>query len=101
MTPWELKERLEKGEEILLLDVREPEEVSIASIGGKHIPLGDLSQRFHELDPEKEVIVLCHHGVRSSHAVSFLRSQGFSKAKNLSGGIEQWSLDIDPTVMRY
>lgn len=102
MNPNELKERLENGSnDLFLLDVREPEEFQIANIGGTHIPLQDLSMRFQELDPEKEIVVICHHGVRSSHAVSFLRSRGFSKVKNLDGGIDQWSVKVDPTIMRY
>lgn len=101
MNPIELKERLDKSEDLMILDVREPEEVQIANIGGKHIPLQDLSMRFQELDPEKEIVVICHHGVRSAHAVNFLRSRGFAKVKNLNGGIDQWSVNVDPTVMRY
>lgn len=101
MMPEELKNRLDKGEPIIILDVREPFEYQIANLGGTLIPLGELGQRFNELDPEKEMVVLCHHGVRSAHAVAFLRHQGFAKAKNLSGGIERWSLTVDPSVLRY
>lgn len=101
MTPTELKARLDNNESIVVLDVREPEEFAIANIGGVHIPLGDLPQRFHELDPEKEMVVMCHHGMRSAHAVGYLRSQGFTKVNNLSGGIEAWSLTVDSSVMRY
>lgn len=101
MNPTELKARLDQSEDIFILDVREPEEFQIANIGGKLIPLQDLSMRFNELDPEREIVVVCHHGVRSAHAVGFLRSRGFSKVKNLNGGIDQWSILVDPTVMRY
>lgn len=101
MNPTELKTRLDQGEDVMILDVRDPEEYALTNIGGKHIPLGDLSQRFQELDPEKEIVVLCHHGMRSAHAVGFLKSHGFSKVNNLSGGIEEWSLTVDPTILRY
>lgn len=101
MNPIELKERLDRAEDLFLLDVREPEEFQIANIGGKLIPLQDLSMRFQELDPEKEIVVICHHGVRSVHAINFLRSRGFQKVRNLDGGIDRWSVTVDPTVMRY
>jgi rhodanese-related sulfurtransferase len=101
MTALELKNALEQGKAIQLVDVREFEETSIASIGGKHIPLGDLSQRFQELDPEQETVVLCHHGVRSAHAATFLKERGFMNVHNLNGGIEAWSQMVDPSVMRY
>jgi rhodanese-related sulfurtransferase len=101
MTPEELKKSWDAGEKILLLDVREPEELQIASIGGTHIPLGDLGRRFHELDPDQEIVVMCHHGVRSAHATAFLRAQGFEKVRNLSGGIERWSVMVDSSIPRY
>ncbi len=101
VTPEEFKKELDSGKNVTLLDVRELEEIQLASIGGTHIPLGDLPVRFQELDPEKEIVVLCHHGVRSAHAVGFLRSQGFANVRNLRGGIDAWSLTVDPSVMRY
>lgn len=101
VTPQELKTALDAGEKIFLLDVRDPQEFQYANIGGTLIPLGDLGQRFQELDPEQDIVVLCHHGVRSAHAVAFLRSQGFSKVRNLSGGIERWSTTVDVAVPRY
>jgi rhodanese-related sulfurtransferase len=101
MTPAELKQRLESGEKVTILDVRESDEFAYANLGGKHIPLGDLTQRHPELDPDQEIVVLCHHGVRSAHAVAFLKNLGFSKVHNLSGGIERWSLEVDPSVPRY
>ena len=101
MTPQELKKALDAGEKILILDVRDPEEFKFANIGGTLIPLGDLSQRFQELNPDEDIVVLCHHGVRSAHAVAFLRAQGFEKVRNLSGGIERWSMTVDASVSRY
>ena len=65
------------------------------------IPLGELQQRVRELDPGSEMIVYCHHGIRSFHATLFLREMGFEKAQNLAGGIDAWSMKIDPSVARY
>lgn len=97
----QLRQKLKKGEDIVLLDVREPFEREIASIGGVLIPLGELPGRVHELDASKEIVVYCHTGVRSGRAVSLLRGMGFKKAKNLQGGIDRWSEQIDPTVPKY
>jgi rhodanese-related sulfurtransferase len=106
MTVQELKARLESktDETIQLVDVREPDEYAFASLaqhGSLLIPLGDLTQRASELDPDRETVVLCHHGIRSAHAVAFLRHLGFEKVRNLRGGIDQWSLAVDPSVPRY
>jgi rhodanese-related sulfurtransferase len=97
----ELNERLKKGETIQLLDVREDDERQLVNIGGHHIPLQEIPARHGELESEKELVVYCHHGMRSAHAVGWLQSQGFSKARNLSGGIDRWSLEVDPSKPRY
>jgi rhodanese-related sulfurtransferase len=97
----QLKSRLEKGEEVFLLDVREPFEHEIANIKGKLIPLGDLPSRLSELDTDRETIVYCHHGNRSRHAAEFLLRQGFQLVKNLTGGIEAWATEIDPKMPHY
>ena len=100
--PEEAKQKLDNGEKVALLDVREPWEYDLARIeGATLIPLGEIQQRVSELDPESEIIVYCHHGVRSFHATSFLRQLGFAKAQNLAGGIDGWSLRVDPSVPRY
>jgi len=100
--PEELRRRLEAGETIQLLDVREVWEHEIARIeGARLIPLGELPERAGELDPEKPIVVYCHLGVRSFQAVVWLRHQGFSLAQNLAGGIDCWSQVIDPMVVRY
>ena len=100
--PEEVKQKLADGTKVVWLDVREPWEHDLARIeGAKLIPLGELQQRFNELDTESEVIVYCHHGVRSFHATMFLRQMGFTKAQNLAGGIDGWSLRIDSSVPRY
>lgn len=100
--PGEAKQKLENGGKVTFLDVREPWEYDLARIeGAKLIPLGDLQQRTQELDPESEIIVYCHHGVRSFHATMFLRQMGFAKVQNLAGGIDAWSLRVDSSVPRY
>ncbi len=96
-----LKSRLEKGEEVFLLDVREPYEYKIANLNGHLVPLGQLQTKFDELDRTREIVVYCHHGNRSAFAVQFLKNQGFQKVLNLLGGIDQWSREIDPKVPRY
>ncbi len=97
----ELKRRLDNGDDILLLDVREQVESEIATIGGLLIPLRDLPSRVHELDSAREIIAYCHHGERSQRAVALLKELGFKKAKNLAGGIDQWACVVDKTLSRY
>ena len=101
ITVEQYKARLDRGDAPFLLDVREPHEHAIASIGGKLIPLGMLQQRMNELDHAQEIIVYCKVGARSARAVELLRKAGFRNAKNLAGGIDAWSLRIDKTVPRY
>lgn len=101
ITPQQLKERLDSGESLQLVDVREAEEVALANIGALHIPLSDLLMRHQELDPERETILICHHGIRSAQATLLLSQLGFSKVLNLQGGIDRWSTEVDPTVARY
>ena len=97
----QLKARLDKGEQVFLLDVREPFEHEIANLKGHLIPLGDLPGRLDELDKDAETVVYCHHGNRSRYAAEFLLSQGFRSVQNLAGGIEAWATEIDPTMPRY
>ncbi|MEK6565845.1 MAG: rhodanese-like domain-containing protein, partial [Bacteroidota bacterium] len=101
ITVEELKRRLDKGDYILLLDVREQVESEIATIGGLLIPLRDLPGRVHELDSAREIVAYCHHGERSGRAVALLKELGFKKAKNLAGGIDQWACVVDKTLSRY
>ena len=99
--PAELKNRLAKGEKLLIVDVREPWEIAAASIAGTlNIPMGDIPSRLIELDPDRETIVMCHHGIRSAQVATFLSRNGFEKVINLAGGIDAWS-DIDPSIPRY
>jgi glyoxylase-like metal-dependent hydrolase (beta-lactamase superfamily II)/rhodanese-related sulfurtransferase len=97
----ELKKKMDAGEKILLLDVREPSEYKRANLGAKLIPLGELTTRVSELDKRAEVIIHCHHGSRSMRAVEYLYDVGFENVKNLAGGIDAWSKKIDPKVPRY
>jgi sulfur-carrier protein adenylyltransferase/sulfurtransferase len=98
----ELRDRLGAGESIRLIDVREPFEASIARIeGGELIPLGDLPARIEDLDRTSEYVVYCHTGVRSGYAVALMRKAGFKKVRNLTGGIDAWSVQVDPSVARY
>ena len=101
ITPEELKAKLDRKDDVFILDVREPHEVEICNIGGYLIPLGELPNRMNELDSSKEIVAYCHTGRRSQRAVEFLREAGFKKIKNLVGGIEAWSARIDPSVPRY
>ncbi|WP_447974508.1 rhodanese-like domain-containing protein [Nitrospira sp. Kam-Ns4a] len=102
ITPRELKERLDKGDKIFLLDVREPWEYSLAKIEGSVlIPLGTLPQSLDKLNKDDEIVVTCHRGMRSADATSFLLQQGFKSVKNLIGGIDAWSVQVDPSVPRY
>jgi adenylyltransferase/sulfurtransferase len=101
ITPRELKARLDRGDDLFILDVREPHEYQICNIGGRLIPLGDLSKRVNELDSSREIVAHCRSGKRSSEAAEFLRSAGFRKVLNLKGGILAWSDEVDPTVPKY
>lgn len=102
ITPRELKDRLDKGDKLFILDVREPWEYSMAKIEGSVlIPLGTLPQSLDKLDRNTEIVAHCHHGMRSTDAVGFLLQQGFANVKNLVGGIDAWSIQVDSTVPRY
>jgi adenylyltransferase/sulfurtransferase len=97
----ELKQRLDARDDLFILDVREPHEYQICNLKGHLIPLNDLPRRVNELDSSKEMVVHCRSGVRSAKAVEFLHQAGFTKAKNLAGGILAWSDRIDPKVPKY
>jgi len=98
----ELKRRLDRHEDLFILDVRNPEEYQICRIPGSTLlPLPQLAQRFGELDPARELIVHCKSGMRSLKATQFLRAQGFRNVKNLKGGILAWADKIDPAMPQY
>ena len=103
MTVHELQELLtQPGEKPVLLDVREGWEINICALSGAlHIPMGQIPARIEELSPEQEMVVVCHHGVRSLHVAHFLASRGFSKLYNLQGGVDAWAREIDPAMRTY
>ena len=99
----ELKQRLDDGEDIQIIDVREADEVAVARIPNSvHIPLGQVVSRMAEIDPTRETVVHCKMGGRSAKAIEALKRSGFTgNLQNLTGGITAWSNDVDPTVPRY
>ena len=97
----DFKRKQDAGEDIYLLDVREPHEFQIANLGGHLIPLGDLPARVQELDKNREIVVHCKMGGRSQKAAELLKQAGFNKIQNLAGGIQAWSEQIDPRVPKY
>src|SRR5271154_2642464 len=101
ITPRELKARLDRGDDLFILDVREPHEYQICNLGGHLIPLGELPKRASELDSSREIVAHCRSGKRSAEAVEFLQRAGFRKVLNLKGGILAWSDDVDPAVPKY
>ena len=101
MTVEELKQRLDRGDDLYVLDVREPHEYQICNLGGQLIPLNDLPKRVSELDSTREIVVHCKMGGRSAKAVDFLKQSGFTRVHNLAGGITAWAERIDPKVPKY
>ena len=103
LAPAELAARLERGDKLVLLDVREDGEVAIGALPGiTHIPLGELSVRLSELDLDAETVCICHHGVRSANAAAGLFEIGFDgQLWNLTGGMDRWSTEVDPAMPRY
>jgi rhodanese-related sulfurtransferase len=101
ISPKKLKTMMEENQKFSLLDVREPFELEIANIGGMFIPLSELPDRFDELEKETTIVVLCHHGIRSAQAQAYLLNQGFAHVLNLDGGIDAWSISVDPSLPRY
>jgi adenylyltransferase/sulfurtransferase len=98
----DLKAEWERSPELVVLDVREPHEHTIAHIdGAKLIPLAELPSRLNELDGHSEIVTHCHHGLRSMKALEILKGAGFSKVRSLKGGIDAWSVEVDPEVPRY
>ena len=99
----DLKRRMDAGEDIQLIDVRQPDEWAFAKIeGSKLIPLGEILNRMSEIDPNRETVIHCKMGMRSARAVEALQRAGFTgELKNLKGGITAWSEDVDPRVAKY
>jgi adenylyltransferase/sulfurtransferase len=102
ISPVELAGRLEQSQPPLMVDVREPYEWKICSIPGSiHIPLSGLRERAAELGPDRDIVAICHHGIRSLLALEILKSEGFTDVKSLHGGVETWALEVDPEMERY
>ena len=102
ITSVDLKQRLDRGDKLKIVDVREPNEYQINRIPGSQlIPLGDVPKRVNELDPNEEIVVHCKMGGRSAKAADFLRSVGFKRVLNLKGGILDWIDKVDPTQPKY
>ena len=98
----ELKARMDRGDDLLIVDVREPQEYQINKIQGSVLmPLGDVPKRYAELDPSQEIVVQCKMGGRSAKAADFLRSVGFTRVLNLKGGILDWIDRVDPSQPKY
>ena len=103
MTVRDLKTRLDQpGENPLILDVRENWETKLCALPGSTlIPMGQIPGRVTELAPEREIVVVCHHGVRSMQVAYFLANHGFKKLYNLQGGVDAWAREIDPAMHKY
>ena len=105
ITPQDIRQRLQAGEKLAFIDVREPQEFQLARIGGAElIPMRNVPAELSRLDAQAgqtTLIVFCHHGVRSLNVVHWLREQGVEACQSMAGGIDRWSLQIDPTVPRY
>jgi sulfur-carrier protein adenylyltransferase/sulfurtransferase len=101
ITVLELKQRLDAGEDLMILDVREPFEYQIANIGGTLIPQNDVPQRLAEIDRDREIIVQCRSGGRSQRIAEFLAARGYPNVKNLAGGILAWADQVDPKITKY
>ncbi len=103
ITPLELKERLDKKEKFRLIDVRETDEWALNRIPqAELIPLSEFQKRAtEELAPDEDIVLYCHHGMRSGRAQGWLKTQGYTNVSNLTGGIDAWATQVDPTMKRY
>jgi len=102
ISPRDLQTRLGRAQDLVLLDVRDEWETRLCRLpNATHIPVEEIEFRVEELNPEDEIVVYCHHGVRSAAVAEYLRSRGFAKAINLSGGLDQWAQTVDPSMKRY
>jgi rhodanese-related sulfurtransferase len=102
IAPAELKARLERREPVVLLDVRQEWELRLCRLDGAlHIPIEEIEYRTEELDPEAEIVVFCHQGIRSAAVAQYLRQLGFGRVRNLAGGLDLWARTVDPAMPRY
>ena len=102
ISPQELKARLDRGDRPVLLDVRQDWETKLCRLADAvHIPIEEIEFRTEELNPDDEIVVYCHQGVRSAAVAAYLRENGFAKAANLAGGLDHWARTVDPAMRRY
>jgi rhodanese-related sulfurtransferase len=106
LTPTEFQQRWGdeqlEARDVVLLDVREPEEVALAALpGARYVPMREIPSRLGELEHGKPLVIMCHSGVRSRRVAEFLTANGFDRVFNLAGGIDAWSREIDPRIPRY
>lgn len=105
VTPTDVKRRIDAGEKVALIDVREPFEHQLTCIDGADlIPMNTVPQRLQEIEAkadESTLVIFCHHGVRSLNVADWLRRQGVENCQSMAGGIDRWSLEVDPSVPRY
>lgn len=102
MTPKELKARLDRHEPLVVLDVRQRWETTLCRLEQSiHIPIEEIQHRAGKLDSGEEIVVYCHHGVRSAAVADYLRGLGFGRVRNLDGGLDGWARDVDPEMRRY
>jgi sulfur-carrier protein adenylyltransferase/sulfurtransferase len=104
ITPGELRDRLERGDPLTIIDVREPYEWEIGNLeryGARLIPMGELPERLAELDPQEEIVLQCRSGGRSARVLKAMRGEGFTRLLNLKGGILAWSDEVDPSIPKY
>ena len=102
MPPNELKARLDSGRPPILLDVRQDWETKLCRLDNAiHIPIEEIELRTEELNPQSEIVVYCHQGVRSAAVAEYLRSLGFGDVRNLAGGLDLWARSVDPSMRRY
>lgn len=104
ISPLELKQRLDRGQPLVLLDVREPFEHALADlpdVGQKRIPMGEVPTRMGELDPDEPLVVYCRTGGRSARVTQYLLASGFTSVVNLGGGVMGWRNEVDPSLQEY
>ena len=101
-TPLELLQEMEKRQDMLMLDVREPVEIQICHLeNAMHVPMGQIPAKLEELPKNKDLVVFCHMGIRSRQVMNYLKKNGFSRVYNLKGGIDRWSIEVDSKMQRY
>src|SRR5436309_4097308 len=102
VTPEELNHRIEQGDRLCLIDVREPMEYELARVDGfQLLPLSRFNEWASTLNPEDEIVFMCHHGIRSAQVCEFLSRQGYAHLQNLAGGIDRWSHEVDRRIPVY